>query len=65
MGEKGPQIGLGCDIYISNDCNVDGKSGSNLGGSFEVPSNMFYGSREAKQYLCGEENFYIEDYEVF
>lgn len=34
IGNKGPQIGSGCDIYISDKCNQNYDSGSNLGGSF-------------------------------
>ena len=43
VGEKGPQIGCGCDIYISHKCNENEESGSNLGGSFELPGNLAYG----------------------
>jgi hypothetical protein len=36
-GSKGPQIGSGCDIYISDRCNENTESGSNFGGSYQLP----------------------------
>ena len=44
MGDKGPQIGSGLDIYISDQCHSNSKSGANLGGSFDLPGNLFFGS---------------------
>lgn len=34
VGQKGPQIGSGCDVYISDKCSENNESGSNLGASF-------------------------------
>ena len=46
-------IGGGDDLYISNDCNINTSSGSNLGHSYELPNGYTYGSTEAKNYLAG------------
>lgn len=53
IGSKGPQIGCGCDIYISDNCNANSESGSNLGGSFELPPKFFYNSDSSKERLAG------------
>ena len=57
MGDKGPQVGSGCDIYISDECNRNKESGANLGGSFELPERILEGSLEGREHLGGEENF--------
>lgn len=36
-GNKGPQIGSGCDIYISDECHINKESGANIGGSYQLP----------------------------
>jgi hypothetical protein len=36
-GKIGPQIGSGCDIYLSDQCDRNHDSGSNFGGSFRTP----------------------------
>ena len=46
-------FGGGCDLYISNDCNINTGSASNLGHSYELPNGYTYGSTEAKNYLAG------------
>lgn len=65
MGDKGPQIGSGLDIYISDRCHFNEESGANLGGSFDIPANLFFGSSQAKSHLAGEEKFLIREYEVY
>ena len=37
-------FGIGCDLYISNDCNLNSDSGSNLGGSYQLPDGYQYES---------------------
>lgn len=53
VGGKGPQIGSGCDIYISDKCNENRESGSNFGGSFELPKGVNFGSKSAQELLGG------------
>eukprot|EP01080_Neovahlkampfia_damariscottae_P008326 gene8326-150_t len=40
----GPTFGGGHDLYISNNCNTNSQSYSNLGHSFQAPSGTTYGS---------------------
>ena len=52
------------DLCIDNDCNVNTKSYSNLGHSYE--SNGYaYKSKEARSYLAGSYKFKVLEIEVF
>ena len=46
-------FGSGNDLYISDDCNINTNSRSNLGDSYESPNGYAYGSNEARNYLAG------------
>ena len=63
-GSKGPSIGAGCDIYISDRCNENCESGSNFGGSYQLPFGLEFGTKKARGYLAGMENFVVSEYEV-
>ena len=36
------------DLYVSNDCNINDKSLSNLGTSYKLPDGFVKGSIQAK-----------------
>ena len=58
-------IGGGNDLWIENDCNINQKSGSNLGHSFELPNGLYYESNEATSYLAGSTYFKVLEFEVY
>ena len=53
-GNQGPQVGAGLDIYLCDKCDVVKKSGSRLGGSYELGGGMVFKSKEGDEYLAGE-----------
>ena len=55
----GPTFGGGHDLYISNDANINTKSYSNLGRSYECPPG------QQNTFLTGSNNFTVTNYEVF
>jgi hypothetical protein len=59
----GPSFGGGHDIYISNNCNADNSSYTNLGHSFSVTGKT-YNSTDIKQFLCGSYQFKVKEIEV-
>ena len=60
----GPVFGGGFDLCISNDCNKNDDSLSNLGKSYETSHS--YESVEARSHLSGfNKYFVVEDYEVY
>ena len=61
----GPTFGGGHDLYISNACNANKNSYSNLGHSYATSSKFGYGSNAAKSLLAGSYNFYVNEYEVY
>ena len=60
----GPTFGGGNDIYISDNCNSNANSYSNLGHSFSGCPHKFE-SVEAKTFLCGSYKFRVEELEVW
>ena len=60
----GPTFGGGHDLYISNNCNSNTISYSNLGHSFRGPPYQ-YGSTQAKKFLSGNYNFQVSEIEVW
>ena len=54
----GPCFGAGADLFISNNCNKNMDSYSNLPHSYD-------GQNENENLLMGEYNFIVKDYEVF
>ena len=55
----------GCDLAISNDCNINNSSFSHLGSCYELPNGLTYASDESKSYLAGSHNFSVSEFEVF
>ncbi len=39
-GIEGPQIGSGCDLYLTDRCHQNKRNGANLGGSFRLPPHL-------------------------
>ena len=62
--DYGPTFGGGFDFYISNYCNRNKNSYSNLGYTYKTPTNYKYGGN-AKTLLAGSYNFKCSDYEVY
>eukprot|EP01091_Cochliopodium_minus_P018392 TRINITY_DN744_c0_g1_i3.p1 TRINITY_DN744_c0_g1~~TRINITY_DN744_c0_g1_i3.p1 ORF type:complete len:309 (+),score=88.01 TRINITY_DN744_c0_g1_i3:770-1696(+) len=60
----GPIYGGGSDIYISDNCNQNTNSYSDLGYTFEGCPFSF-STKEAKSFLCGSNNFKVQDIEVY
>ena len=58
-------FGGGHDLYISNDCNSNTKSYSDLGDSYEAPDGFKYQSGQARSYLAGSLNFSVSEIEVY
>ena len=64
--QYGPTFGSGYDIYLSDCCDRNSASYSNLGSSFKVDRKMFErNSWEARSYLANSYYFSVEEYEVF
>jgi hypothetical protein len=51
-------FGAGADLCITDNCNVERESYSNLPHSYA-------GAQASPELLMGEYNFLVEDYEVF
>eukprot|EP01091_Cochliopodium_minus_P005578 TRINITY_DN15484_c0_g1_i1.p1 TRINITY_DN15484_c0_g1~~TRINITY_DN15484_c0_g1_i1.p1 ORF type:complete len:384 (-),score=79.88 TRINITY_DN15484_c0_g1_i1:71-1222(-) len=60
----GPTFGGGNDIYISDNCNSNSNSYSNLGHSYSGCPHKFE-SVEAKTFLCGSYKFRVDEIEVY
>ena len=41
------------DIVIYDHCNINEKSYSNLGTSYQLPQDINFGTEQAKNYLAG------------
>ena len=63
-GNMFPCLGSGYDINLSDKCNVDRRSYSKLGGTYDC-LHMEEGSEEAKKYLGGGELFLVTEIECF
>ena len=61
--KKGPVFGAGFDLSISENCDKDQESFSNLGISYECEEEM--GTEEKRRYLAGEIYFNVTEIEVF
>lgn len=61
----GPIFGAGSDIFISNFCNKNNTSNSNLGYTYSLPNGMSYGTSEAQSHFDISKYFEVEEYEVF
>lgn len=64
FGDCGPKEN-NCDLCIFNDCNNNNESYSNLGGTYELPEGIVYGTQEARSYLAGSFEFKVCEIEVF
>ena len=58
-------FGAGCDIVITEKCNKNRNSYSDLGGTYETPEGLHHGSREARAHLAGDYKFKVKELEVF
>ena len=56
---NGPSFGGGCDLYISENANINTDSASNLGITYQCPPG------QQSTFLTGDKNFTVTDYEVF
>ena len=54
-----------CDLFISNDSNLNTQSSSNLGDSYKLPNGFKKESEDAKKYLAGSYFFKIIELEVY
>ena len=63
--DYGPTFGSGLDLFLSNNCNANNNSLTNLGGTYSLPPNIIYNTNESKSYLTGSNYFSVEEYEVF
>ena len=61
----GPLFGNGYDLHLTNNCNLNNDSSSNLGNTYSLPNNISYGTNESQSYLVGSYQFVVEEYEVF
>lgn len=55
-----------CDFFIQSEtsqCDLCGSS--NLGNSYELPTNLKFGSEQAKSFLAGSFNFKFEEIETY
>ena len=58
--DYGPIFGGGRDLFISNAANSNTNSYSNLGHTYERPFNQ-----QGSTFLVGNQNFKVNEYEVF
>ena len=58
-------FGGGADLRVSDEPQINRKSLSDFGNSFELPDGIEYGSEEAKSYFAGGFNFKVQEMEVF
>ena len=63
--DSGPTFGDGHDIKVSGNSNQNYNSYSKLGGSYQLPNNITYGSEESKRYLAGSEYWQTTEIEVY
>lgn len=61
----GPSFGYHGDLDISDKCNSNASSLSNLGGTYSLPNGTLYKSRAAQEYFAGSDLFKVEEYEVY
>lgn len=64
--EYGPTFGSGYDLFLSDCCDKNEESYSNLGSSFKVDNKMFESrSSEARSFFANSYYFTVDEYEVF
>ena len=61
----GPSFGAGSDLQLSDNCNVNTYSYSNLGYTYKLPAGYVYYSDQAHSLLAGTYKFEVDEYEVF
>lgn len=61
----GPTLGNGFNLHLSNNCNKNSESYTDLGNTYELPNGIIYQENEARSYLAGSYHFEVEEYEVF
>lgn len=62
---RGPIFGKERDLRITDQCDKNNKSFSNLGDSYKLPAGYTYPSDEAQTLLAGSYKFKVDEYEVF
>ena len=62
---QGASFGGGHDFYISDNSNVNQKSYSNFGNTYQLPAGYVYGTQETKSLLAGSHKFTPTEVEVF
>lgn len=50
---------FGIDLEIYEDCDINNKSGSNIGWRYDCPSGIIKKSQEAKLFMAGQPNFIV------
>eukprot|EP00347_Sterkiella_histriomuscorum_P017782 403348014 len=58
-------FGHGQDLSIFDQSNQNFDSFSNLGGTYDLPINTYYNTKDAQEYLAGEHYFKIMEIEVY
>ena len=56
---------FGIDLEIYEDCNINDKSGSNIGWKYQPPIGLIKNSPEAKSFMAGQQNFTVSEIEVY
>mmetsp|Transcript_1620 Transcript_1620/g.5594 ORF Transcript_1620/g.5594 Transcript_1620/m.5594 type:complete len:641 (-) Transcript_1620:530-2452(-) len=65
--DKGPTFGLGCDLFISDNCNLNNESYSHLGESYQnAYIHQDIDSKSlVREFFCGAFKFRVAEVEVF
>jgi hypothetical protein len=56
---------FGDDLMISDNSNLNENSYSNLGNSYQLPDNVYYGTKNAQSYLAGSYTWKTTEIEVY
>jgi hypothetical protein len=56
---------FGDDLVISDNSNLNENSYSNLGNSYQLPDNVYYGTKNAQSYLAGSYTWKTTEIEVY
>ena len=58
-------FGGGRDLEISENCDKNNSSYSNLGNSYQLPPSFEYNTAAAKELLAGVDSFAVEEVEIY
>jgi hypothetical protein len=53
------------DIVLSNNCNANNESRSNIGDSFNSGGIFTHNSQESMTYMTGSSKFKVDEVEIF